>query len=229
MHFCFNFCKIKQSAQVFFFLFFFCFVYEVTPKISRHVVGIALRKHCNFLLNILNLILCIFKVNHFDRHWRPTSLVNCLVYRSKRAFADTLLKSVNLLGIGVNRISRGLLFCNFFPFFFFFFFVFFFLFTKKKLQMNQESILAWLCCRTSSSEQPKTTLKDNHRKKNALEAFRVHQLRATHPSKRVRQSSNRRTSVPTSKHKKTNKEKKKKKFEITSFQLRLDRGRDRPL
>lgn len=67
-----------------------CRYLQVGAEVAGDVRTITLAEHSDLLLDVLDLILCLFQVNDFDGHHLLGVVVDALVHLPKRALANAV-------------------------------------------------------------------------------------------------------------------------------------------
>ena len=63
---------------------------QIGPVIFGYVGTVALTQHCDFLLNVLDLIFCLLQVNDFYGDHFLSPIVNAFEHLAERALSDFL-------------------------------------------------------------------------------------------------------------------------------------------
>lgn len=76
---------------------------EAYLQIGSIILGdkrtVALAQNCDFLLNVLDVVLCFLQVNNFNGNNFLSPIVNSLIDLAKRAFSDPLQLGEKLLWV----------------------------------------------------------------------------------------------------------------------------------
>lgn len=63
---------------------------QIGSVVFGDIRAVTLAEHCDLLLDVFNLILCLFQVNNLNGHHLFCAVVYALVDLSKRAFTNSL-------------------------------------------------------------------------------------------------------------------------------------------